>query len=84
MTLEENNQIMKKLHLIQNSKTQKMELTEYQNTEMNVRQCVYGLRSTFLPDEYECTCFFAGNFYKKKIDLRKIQQKNLNFNIRPK
>ena len=75
LTLEQNNQIMKKLNLIQQYKKQ-MEVTEDQIIEKHAEQCKHCSQNTSLPYEYEITCISCGfNLIKENTNLLKINKK---------
>ena len=56
LTLDENNQVMKKLNLIQKFNKYEMELSEDGIILKNAKQCKHCSRITILPYEYEFAC----------------------------
>ena len=56
ISLDQNNQFMKELHLIKKYKTLLMELSEDQMFEKHAKQSRYCSGNTLLPYEYEFTC----------------------------
>ena len=55
-----------------------MELIEDENIEKYGKQCSHCSRNTFLPYEYEFTCFSCGyNVIKQRHELSKIQRKKI-------
>ena len=53
-----------------------MELTEDEIIQKHTKRCGHCNRKTFLPYEYEFTCFSCGyNVNKRKHELCKIQRK---------
>ena len=57
-----------------------MQLTEDEINKKYAKRCGHCNRSTFLPNEYEFTCFSCGyNVIKRKHELPKIQRKRRNF-----
>ena len=60
-----------------------MELTEGEIIRKYGKHCGHCNRDTFLPYEFEFTCFSCGyNVNKRKHELSKIQRKKTNFNNR--
>ena len=57
-----------------------MELNEDQIFDKYEKHCGHCNRNTFLPYEYEFTCFSCGfNVIKRKHELSKIQRKKISF-----
>ena len=57
-----------------------MELTEDEIIQKDAKQRGHCSRNTFLPYQYEWSCFSCNyNVIKQKHDLSKIQRKNMSF-----
>ena len=76
LTLDENNQVMKKVNLIQYYNEEKMELTENEIKKKHGTLCKHSYRNTLVPYEYELTCISCGyNVIKRTLELTMIQRK---------
>ena len=77
LTLDGNNQVMKKLIIIRKNRSSRKDLTEDKLYEKHGKQYMHCTRKTLLPYKNELTCNACGyNVMKQKKELTKIQQKN--------
>ena len=73
LTLNENNQVMKKLKLLQKSINIQMRMTEDENIDKYVVQSMHHTPNTY---EYDFICISCGyNFTKRKTVLTKRERK---------